>query len=137
MSEPLPAPQEASDPQQIAMEVATFLDSKRAADIAVLFVQDLLQISSYFVVATGSSQRVLQTLGEGAYQILKKSDLPRLSVEGLREGRWICIDYGEVVIHLFDAGTRQFYALEELWGDAPRVEFQRAGSPADVTDSSS
>lgn len=108
------------------MQVATFLDSKRAEDIAVLFVQEKIQVSSYFIIATGSSKRVLQTLAEGCQQLLKRAGLPRLGVEGVQEGLWICIDCGEVVVHLFDAKTRAFYALEELWGDAPRVEFERA-----------
>lgn len=125
MNEPL-AQAEELDARAIAEQVAQFLDSKRAEQIAILDVQKLIQISSYFVVATGTSQRGLQTLGDGAGDILKKSGLPRLSTAGLREGRWICLDYGEVVVHLFDRDTRLFYELDELWGDAPRVPWEPA-----------
>ncbi|MGE3163606.1 MAG: ribosome silencing factor [Planctomycetota bacterium] len=135
MSEALPKIRAEVDAQEVAMQVATFLDSKRAEEIAVLFVRDLIQVSSYFVIATGTSKRVLQTLADGCQQILKHAGLPRLGMDGGQEGHWICIDYGEVVVHLFDAKTRNFYALEELWGDAPRVEFERASDPGAPADS--
>ena len=127
MNEPAAKTEPNVDARAIAEQVAQFLDSKRAEQVAILDVQELIQISSYFVIATGTSQRGLNTLGDGAAEILKKSGLPRLSTTaGLREGRWICLDYGEVVVHLFDRYTRLFYELDELWGDAPRVEFERA-----------
>lgn len=112
------------DSRAVVLEVARFLDSKRAEEIAVLDVEELIQISSYFVIASGSSSRVLQTLAEGVAQILKKSGLPRLSIGGIKEGRWVCIDYGDVVVHLFDPETRVFYALDDLWGDAPKVTWE-------------
>ncbi|MEM7166834.1 MAG: ribosome silencing factor [Planctomycetota bacterium] len=117
------------DGRAIAEQIARFLDSKRAEEIVILDVQQLIQISGYFVIATGTSQRGLNTLGDGVAEILKKSGLPRLSTAGAREGRWICLDYGEVVVHLFDRDTRLFYELDELWGDAPRLDFERAPAP--------
>ena len=106
----------------VATEIASFLDSKRATEIVVLDVRDLMQITSYFVIATGSSSRALSTLAAGAGKILKDNGFPRLGVDGDRDARWYCLDYAEVVVHLFEPEARQFYDLDTLWGDAARLD---------------
>ena len=83
-----------------------------------------LPLFDYFVIATGSSRRQLHAMSEEIDQKLEV-DLHdrRLGIEGYDDSRWIVLDYGSIVIHLFDEDTRQFYRLEELWADSPRVEF--------------
>lgn len=109
---------------ETALEVAQFLDSKRAEDVVIMNVRDVLFITSYFVLATGTSSRAIRTLADGLTPIMKKSAYERVGVENDDEGRWICVDYNEVVVHLFDRDARSFYDMDHLWGDAPRVEFE-------------
>jgi ribosome-associated protein len=75
----------------------------------------------YFVLVTGNSRRQLHAISEEIDRVLIESGDQRLGIEGYSESRWILLDYGSVVIHLFDAETRRFYALEDLWGTAARV----------------
>ena len=104
--------------KELALDVATFLDSKRAEDIVVVDVQSLLPITSYFVLASGSSSRTLRALAAGVKKILSGSNFTRLGMQGSREGRWMCLDYTEVVVHLFAREAREFYDLDHLWADA-------------------
>ncbi len=108
----------------VAIEVARFLDEKRAEDIAILRVRELLPISSFFVIASATSTRGAQTLSDGTERLLKPKPIPRLGVHGRTEGRWICLDYSELVIHIFEKDTRRFYDLENLWAGAPRVKVE-------------
>ena len=77
----------------------------------------------YFVIATGTSRRQLHAMSEEIDHVLE-DDLndKRSNIDGYDESRWIVLDYGTVVIHLFDEETRQFYSLETLWADAPKIE---------------
>ena len=78
----------------------------------------------FFVLATGSSKRALRALADESDRLLKLTSLAKIGVESDTEGRWVCLDYSDVVIHFFDRDARAFYDLEHLWGDAPRVEFE-------------
>lgn len=128
MSEPLPRTDlDPRSAEEIAIEVARFLDSKRAEDVVILNVRDVLYITSYFVLATGSSARAIRNLADGVVPLLRKTAFERVGVEQDQEGRWICVDYSEVVVHLFDRDARSFYDMDRLWSDAPRVSFPPAG----------
>ena len=127
MSEAAKSHKRLIDPDEleaIAVEVAQFLHEKRAEDIKVLRVRELLPIASFFVIASAGSSRAAQTLADGAERLLKPLDLPRLGIHGRKEGRWICLDYAELVVHIFDRDARKFYDLENLWTGAPRVDAQ-------------
>ena len=113
-----------SSSREIAVEIARFLDSKRAEDVKILDVSELLQITSFFVLATGSSKRALRALADESDRLLKLTSLSKIGVESDQEGRWVCLDYSDVVMHFFDRDARAFYDLDHLWGDAPRVEFE-------------
>lgn len=129
MAEPLSkSPEDRADERSAgdyAVEVARLLDAKRAEDIVVIDVRELLYITSYFVIASGTSTRALQSLRDGIKDLLKGSELTPLGVEGERDAQWLCLDYGDLVVHLFMKEARAFYDLDHLWGDAPRlaVEF--------------
>ncbi len=90
--------------------------------ITILDMTGLTALFDYFVIVTGTSQRQLMAMSEDIQHTLEK-DLrdKRLSLDGQSSGKWIVLDYGSVVVHLFDDDTRQFYSLEALWGDAPNV----------------
>ena len=107
---------------KMALAAARTAAENRGRNIVVLDMRGLTPIFDYFVVATGTSRRQLHSMSEEIDHKLE-DDLEdhRMGIEGYRESRWIVLDYGNIVIHLFDEETRDYYALEELWGDAPRV----------------
>ena len=101
----------------------TAIDNK-GQDVHILDTRSQTPHFDYFVIATGTSRRQLHAMSEEIDEKLQ-GELKdrRLGIEGYDDSRWIVLDYGSVVIHLFDKDTRQFYCLEELWADAPRVDF--------------
>lgn len=107
----------------LAREVAIAIVDKKGFDIAILDVADLLQITEVFVLATGTSRPHVRTLGEAVRERLKDQlELRPLRTEGEEEGEWALLDFGSVVVHLFQPQVRGFYDLERLWADAPRIE---------------
>lgn len=125
-----PAPQEltaaASDVGlQRAMVAARTAVDNRGRDIAILDVRPMTAMFDYFVLVTGTSRRQLHAISEEIDRALEEQlHDRRLGLEGYEESRWILLDYGDVVIHLFDEETRSYYALEELWAQAKRVPFR-------------
>ena len=108
---------------KLAMAAARTAADNKGSDIMVLDMRELTPLFDYFVVATGTSRRQLHGMSEEIDHTLE-DDLKdrREGIEGYRESRWILLDYGSVVIHLFDDEMRKYYQLEELWGGATRVE---------------
>jgi len=105
---------------------AAALDDKKGLGIVLLDVSSLLVITDVFVIATGTSRRHVLTLAEEVEEKLKKQDRRPLRREGLDDATWVLLDYGDLVVHLFDDATRRFYDLERLWGDAPRTHWEAA-----------
>ncbi len=107
---------------QLALAAARVAEDNRGQDIVVLDMRGMTTEFDYFVLVTGNSRRQLHAISEEIDRILEgeMSD-QRMGIEGYNESRWILLDYGSVVIHLFDAETREYYALEDLWGEAQRV----------------
>lgn len=94
----------------------------------LLDVSKLLVITDLFVIATGTSRRHVLTLAEETEAKLKEIGRRPLRREGMDDATWVLLDYGDVVIHVFDEVTRSFYDLERLWGDAPRRQYEEASS---------
>lgn len=94
-------------------------------------VSDLLVVTDIFVIATGASSRQVKTLVAEVERVLKE-DLDRrpLRREGVEHGKWVLLDLGDVVVHAFDRETRDYYSLELLWADAPRIEYEPAAAEA-------
>ena len=112
---------------QLALAAARTADQNRGRDIVVLDVRKLTSIFDYFVIVTGTSRRQIHAMSEEIDDKLEKElGDKRMGIEGYAESRWILLDYGSVVIHLFDEETRQYFALEDLWADAPKVELELA-----------
>jgi ribosome-associated protein len=111
---------------QLAIAAARAAEENRGRNIVVLDVRKLTCIFDYFVIATGTSRRQLHAMSEAIdHRLEDELADERMGIEGYAESRWILLDYGTVVIHLFDDATRAYFALEELWAEAPRVEWQR------------
>jgi ribosome-associated protein len=104
------------------------LDHK-AIDLAILEVKNLSSFTDYFVISSGNSDRQVQAIASHIEEKLGKQGLHPLGIEGKREGRWVLLDYGDVIIHIFYHPIRDFYDLERLWSDAPRVELPPARKP--------
>jgi ribosome-associated protein len=108
--------------KQLALAAARTAEDNRGENIAVLDMRSMTTEFDYFVLVTGNSRRQLHAISEEIDRVLE-SELKdhRMGIEGYNESRWILLDYGTVVVHLFDAETREYYALEDLWGQAARL----------------
>jgi ribosome-associated protein len=95
---------------------------KKAYDLVVLETGRLSSIADYFVICSGRSDTQVQAIADGIEQALKADGVRPLSVEGVERGQWALMDYGDVVVHVFQVPVRGFYDLERLWVRAPRVE---------------
>lgn len=95
---------------------------KKAIDLDVLEVAGLTSIADYFIICSGSTERQTHAIADAIDGRVKQQDGvdPRI-IEGATTGRWILIDYGDFVVHIFTEDCRRFYGLERLWGDAPNV----------------
>jgi ribosome-associated protein len=115
-------------PQALADEVAALAGDKKGAGIVTLDLRGVAGYTDFFVICSGNTDRQTKAIHDGIHQGLKQAHrlLPR-RVEGLAEARWILMDYLDVVVHVFTPQTRDFYRLEHLWGDVPRVEYDAAG----------
>jgi ribosome-associated protein len=108
-----------------ALVAAATARENRGQDIVVLDMRELTPIFDYFVLANGTSRRQLHAISEEIDHALEQGlGDRRQGIEGYEESRWILLDYGDVVIHLFDPETRAYYALEDLWGGAKRVPLE-------------
>lgn len=109
-----------------AVRAAQAAEETRGRDVLVLDMRKLTTLFDYFILATGASRRQLHAMSEQIDQVLQtEMGDRRIGLEGYEESRWIVMDYGDVVVHLFDEETRSYYALEELWAQAKRVPWQR------------
>ena len=110
---------------QLALAAAKTAADNRATDVAVLDLREMTPLFDYFVLATGTSRRQLHAISEDIDRVLQEEwGDKRDGIEGYRESRWILLDYGNVVVHLFDDATRRFYDLEGLWAGAKRIEWE-------------
>jgi ribosome-associated protein len=98
---------------------------KKAMDVVVLDMRDASSISDYFLICSGGSERQVQAIADAIDEQLEQSGTNSLGVEGYREGRWILMDYGDVIVHVFSQETRDFYDLERLWANAPKIGLSR------------
>jgi len=104
-----------------AIQCAALALDKKALDVKVLDIQRISTIADYLVLATGSSDKQTQAIAESVRHGLKKFGKP-IDIEGLKEGNWVVIDYGDVILHAFKEDLRRYYNLDELWANAPQVE---------------
>lgn len=114
-----------SSTERAALCARTVRDHK-ARDVVVLDMRGLHPLYDYFIVCTGSSRRQIHTLAEEVDDALKAIGDRREGIEGYQASKWIVQDYGDLLVHVFDPETRAYYSLEELWADAPRLDWERA-----------
>ena len=106
---------------EMAAEIAGIADDRKAIDIVELDLRGVLGYADYFVVASGNTDRQVKAIHDAVHMEMKQRHglLPR-RVEGLPQANWVLMDYLDVVVHIFTPETREFYRLEQLWGEAPK-----------------
>ncbi|MCL2710353.1 MAG: ribosome silencing factor [Planctomycetaceae bacterium] len=106
------------------LAAAKVADENKGHDIVVLDIRELTKTFDYFLIVSGSSQRQLYAIGDEIQKkLVREMGDECLSDSGHTDGKWIVIDYGDIVVHLFEPETRKYYALEELWGKGSRVDY--------------
>jgi ribosome-associated protein len=127
---------ELRDPRRAALALeraqacARIADDNRAKEIMLLDLRETTPLVDFFVIVTATARRQSSAIASEIDAAMKKQGEAKLGLEGSEEGRWILIDYGDFVVHIFSPEFRAYYALEDIWGDAPRLEWQTA--PAEV-----
>ncbi len=106
----------------ILKDIVDALEDKMAVNIAVIDIDEVSSLAEYFVIANGSSSTQVKALSESVEARMDKEEIPLLHQEGYRGSEWILLDYGTVVVHIFDNESRTFYNLEKIWGDGKIVE---------------
>lgn len=116
----------------MAVAAARAADDKKAADVTVLEVADIIGICDHFVICSAPNPRLVAAIAQEIEdRIAVEFDRRPISVEGLDDRRWVLVDFGEIVVHVFADEDRAYYRLERLYGDAPRVEWRESvGDPA-------
>jgi ribosome-associated protein len=116
------------DSKAWALIAARAADSKKATDIIVQEMRKVLFITDYFVIATGVNNRQVDAITEAIEEALRKeAGVKPIGREGLGDQTWVLLDYGDIVVHIFQPELREFYRLESLWSDAPFVDLTEAG----------
>ena len=121
------------EPATLAREIARYAEDKKAIDLVELDLRGVLGYTDYFVICSGNTHRQAKAIHDGILEGLKHEHgtLPR-RVEGSAEGGWILMDYLDVVVHIFTPQAREFYRLEQLWGEAPaRWPHEGSGTSGD------
>jgi ribosome-associated protein len=111
-------------PRDLAVAAASAASAKKAADVVVLDLAGLTEAADYFVIASGASDTQVRAIAENVIEEVERGEggVP-WHVEGLAAGRWVLLDYIDVVVHVFHHEMREYYQLERLWGDAARVDW--------------
>ena len=120
-----------ADSRQWALIAAKAADEKKASDIVIQDVHDLISITDYFVIVTGRNDRQVDAIAEAVEDALReKAQAKPIGREGQGRCTWVLLDYGDIVVHVFQPELREFYRLETLWNDAPLVDVSEAGIEA-------
>lgn len=109
--------------KELALAACKALADKRGRDIVTLYVREKTALCDYFVLASGGNSSQIRAMGERVEELIAKEyNVEPTRTEGVRDGRWAVIDYGDVIVHIFNDDTRLFYHLERLWGDGENLE---------------
>lgn len=109
-------------PSELARLAVKALDSKKGHDIKLLETGNITVIADYFIICTASSPAQIKALADEVDRVLSLNGEPSIRTEGYRDGGWVLVDFGCIVVHLFTDEMRKFYNLEHLWHDAPEVD---------------
>ena len=116
------------DARELALVAANAAADKKASDVIVLDVSDQLVITDCFVIASAPNERQVGAIVDNVEEKMRDAGTKPVRREGAREGRWVLLDFVDVVVHVQHADERAFYGLERLWKDCPRIEFDAAAA---------
>lgn len=109
------------DPGDLAHRIVEVASDKKASDVVLLRTAEVTTMADYFVICSGRSERQVQVLGHAIVDELREEGIRPLGVEGRGTARWILLDYGSVIVHVFAPEEREYYGLERLWSNATQV----------------
>jgi ribosome-associated protein len=116
-----PSSREDSSTQK-ALNCARAAIDKKAENVKILDLTEISGFTDYFVICSGMSDRQVKAIADSVEHVMEKSGLELISSEGYSDGRWVLMDFGDIVVHVFLDALREYYDLENLWTDAPRVK---------------
>ncbi|HOO89558.1 MAG TPA: ribosome silencing factor [Syntrophales bacterium] len=114
------------DPKELVLQCVNAALERKAEDLVILKVKDLSSFTDYFVICSGTSDRQIKGLSDHIAQKMKQGGILPLGIEGENSGNWTLMDYGDVIIHIFSKPVREFYDIEGLWSDAPRMDIEES-----------
>lgn len=113
--------QTATETSARVREAVAAAEDRKAVDLKVLHLQRVSDFTDYFLICSGTNERQVQAIADAVEAKLRSEGSRPLHIEGYNRGQWVLLDYGDLVVHVFQEQTRGFYALERLWADAPDV----------------
>ncbi|HET9540861.1 MAG TPA: ribosome silencing factor [Candidatus Limnocylindria bacterium] len=111
----------AQDPGELAHRIVNVASDKKASDIVLLRTAEITTMADYFVIASGRSETQVQALSKAIVDELREEGIKPIGMEGRSSARWVLLDYGSVIVHLFAPEEREYYGLERLWSEATQV----------------
>ncbi|MFT9266797.1 ribosome silencing factor [Oenococcus sp.] len=111
--------------KELLERIVTAIDSKKAERIVALDIQNISFISDYFVIASADTSRQVKAIANELIDQLSQTGRAPLQIEGLSQGDWVLIDFGDIVVHLFTSEQRDYYKLEHLWSDAKTIDVSK------------
>ncbi len=111
-------------PRDKALLAARLADDKKALGVEILGMGGLTSFTDYFVICSGESTTQVKAIADYLLEKFKEAGFKPLGIEGLAAAKWVLLDFGDVIVHVFERETREFYSLERLWLDAPRVPLE-------------
>ncbi len=114
------------DGKTLIYQIAKAADDKRAENIVILDMRGVSLIADYFFICHGNSEKQVQAIANELKDVAAKQGIDVKRMEGFQEARWVLLDFGHVVAHVFHKQDREYYNLEKLWGDVPRVKIEES-----------
>lgn len=114
----------------LSQRIAALCHEYKASDVVILSLEGVTDMADFFVIASGTSDTHVRSTAQRVEEELKREGFPVTHTEGIEQGRWVILDYVDVVVHLFHPTLRSYYQLERLWGDAAIVPLQSQGASA-------
>jgi len=114
-----------TDPRDCALKAATILEDKKGQNVLVLDIRSIAVFSDYFVIASGISPIHVQALSDEIEKKLTEEGYNLRSKEGYKEGKWVLLDFYDVIVHIFASTEREYYMLERLWADAKPIKLSK------------
>lgn len=109
--------------KSMAKQAINALEDKKAEDIHVIDISEVSVVADYFIIATGSNRSQIQAMADNVQEVLGRAGYAMRQVEGYNTANWVLMDFGDVIVHIFDKENRLFYNLERIWRDGKVIEY--------------